>query len=107
MRPEITRLDRRRRGFGFSAPKNVRAAAVLQRRDRLLLDHRAGEAKAIAEWKAPRLPIGGGALISRGLTEGPIVAQTLRQIEDQWVRAGFPSGDEFERIVTDALKGAA
>jgi poly(A) polymerase len=75
--------------------------------DRLLLDHRAGEAKAIAEWKAPRLPIGGGALISRGLREGPIVAQTLRQIEDQWVRAGFPSGDEFERIVTDALKGAA
>jgi poly(A) polymerase len=74
--------------------------------DRLLLDGRAEDAKMIAEWKAPRLPIGGGALIARGLPEGPIVARTLRAIEDQWVTTGFPAGQDFERIVADALARA-
>ncbi|MFL6721543.1 MAG: CCA tRNA nucleotidyltransferase [Sphingomonas sp.] len=71
--------------------------------DRLLLAGRPKEAAEIAVWHAPRLPIGGGALIKRGLSEGPLVAKTLRRIEDQWVEAGFPAGDEFEQIVTDAL----
>jgi poly(A) polymerase len=53
------------------------------------------------------LPIGGGALIKRGLTEGPIVAKTLRRIEDQWVRKGFPTGAEFDRIVVEALSSAS
>jgi poly(A) polymerase len=74
--------------------------------DRLLLDGRADEAKAIAAWKAPRLPIGGGALIARGLSEGPIVAKTLRHIEDQWVKAGFPTGEAFEQIVDAAVAQA-
>jgi poly(A) polymerase len=74
--------------------------------DRLLLDGRAEDAKTIAAWKAPRLPIGGGALIARGLPEGPIVARTLRAIEDQWVRAGFPVGQAFERIVNDVVARA-
>jgi poly(A) polymerase len=74
--------------------------------DRLLLEGRAEDARAITTWKPPRLPIGGGALIARGLPEGPIVAKTLRRIEDQWVKAGFPSGREFERIVSDELARA-
>ncbi|MGN6058634.1 MAG: CCA tRNA nucleotidyltransferase [Sphingomicrobium sp.] len=74
--------------------------------DRLLLEGHPEEAKMIASWKTPRLPIGGGALIARGLPEGPIVAKTLRAIEDQWVKAGFPTGQEFERIVRDALARA-
>jgi poly(A) polymerase len=74
--------------------------------DRLLLDGRPEDAGGIGDWKAPRLPIGGGALIARGLPEGPIVAKTLRQIEDQWVKAGFPTGNEFERIVSNTLAGA-
>jgi len=74
--------------------------------DRLLLEGYPGEAKRIAAWKVPCLPIGGGALIAQGLPEGPIVAKTLRAIEDQWVKAGFPVGKDFERIVTDALSRA-
>ena len=74
--------------------------------DRLLLSGRTVEARAIAEWKAPRLPVGGGTLIARGLPEGPVVAKTLRAIEEQWLSAGFPTGDEFERIVADALARA-
>jgi poly(A) polymerase len=75
--------------------------------DRLLLAGAADDARTISAWKTPRLPISGGALIGRGLAEGPVVAKTLRRIEDQWVKAGFPSGDEFERIVAEALATAS
>jgi len=74
--------------------------------DRLLLAGNSLDAAAIAHWHAPRLPISGGALIKRGLRQGPIVARTLRQIEDKWVAASFPKGPEFERIVESALKAA-
>jgi poly(A) polymerase len=74
--------------------------------DRLLLAGKVDEAAAISIWKTPRLPIGGGGLIARGLPEGPIVAKTLRKIEDRWLDAGFPAGAEFDQIVTDELKRA-
>jgi poly(A) polymerase len=74
--------------------------------DRLLLARSPDEARSVANWPAPRLPISGGTLIERGLREGPIVARTLRQIENQWVEAGFPTGVEFELIVSEALKRA-
>jgi poly(A) polymerase len=75
--------------------------------DRLLLAGSAVEASRIGKWHSPRLPIGGGMLIARGLPEGPVVARTLRRIEDRWVDAGFPEGDEFEAIVADALGAAS
>jgi poly(A) polymerase len=72
--------------------------------DQLLLAGRAQDAANIADWIPPRLPIGGGALIKRGLPEGPLVSRTLRAIEERWIGAGFPSGPEFDAIVSDALK---
>jgi poly(A) polymerase len=75
--------------------------------DRLLLAGRPDEASSIHKWHPPRLPISGGALIARGLTEGPIVARTLRQIEDRWIAAGFPEGEALESIVSKALKDAS
>jgi len=75
--------------------------------DRLLLAGRIPEAGEIASWHAPRLPISGGALIKRGLPEGPIVAQTLRRIEDRWVDEGFPTGAQFDRIVEEEMRLAA
>jgi poly(A) polymerase len=71
--------------------------------DRLLLAGDAAGAASLAGWKLPKLPIGGGTLIARGLTEGPAVARTLRRIEDQWVEAGFPRGAAFEQIIAEAL----
>ena len=71
--------------------------------DRLLLAGRAEEASAIATWPVPRLPIGGGALIERGLTPGPQVARCLARIQSRWVEAGFPSGNALERIVAEEL----
>ena len=71
--------------------------------DRLLLAGRPDDASAIANWAPPRLPISGGQLIARGVLEGPQVARTLKQIEDAWEAAGFPRGDQFERLVAEAL----
>jgi poly(A) polymerase len=44
--------------------------------------------------------------MARGLPEGPIIARTLRAIEDRWIAAGFPRGQEFEAIVSEALASA-
>lgn len=71
--------------------------------DRLLLAGKPDDASQVAKWHAPRLPISGGALIARGLPEGPIVARTLRIIESRWVDAGFPEGEEFDAIVDDVM----
>lgn len=75
--------------------------------DRLLLAGNPGQAAAIEKWHPPRLPITGGGLIARGLSEGPIVAKTLRRIEDRWVNSGFPAGADFEIIVSEEIKRAA
>ncbi|HEU0309645.1 MAG TPA: CCA tRNA nucleotidyltransferase [Sphingomicrobium sp.] len=71
--------------------------------DRLLLAQRPAEAKRVARWTPPRLPIGGGDIIARGVPEGPQVAKALRRIEDRWEAAGFPTGEKFELLVEDAL----
>ena len=75
--------------------------------DRLLLAGEPAMAASLTGWRTPRLPIGGGKLIARGLVEGPAVARTLKRIEDRWVEDGFPHGEAFERIVADALATAA
>ena len=75
--------------------------------DRLLLAAEVEQTRNIAKWTPPRLPITGGRLIARGLPEGPIVARTLRWIEDRWVESGFPAGEDFEKIVVDALAGGS
>jgi len=72
--------------------------------DRLLLAGRPEDTASLVGWHVPRLPIGGGELIKRGLAEGPIVARTLRAIEDRWVEGGFPAGEEFQSIVDEAMR---
>jgi poly(A) polymerase len=74
--------------------------------DRLLLAQRPEDAAALSNWHAPRLPISGGELIKRGLEPGPLVASTLRRIEDNWVESGFPAGEAFHRLVDDALEAS-
>jgi poly(A) polymerase len=71
--------------------------------DRLLLAGRAPDAAALATWDLPRLPIGGGDLVRRGVPQGPEVARLLREIERKWVAAGFPGGDPLEAIVRETL----
>ncbi len=75
--------------------------------DRLLLAGDAAAAAGLAGWNVPRLPIGGGMLIARGITEGPEVARTLKRIEDRWVEAGFPIGEALDKIVAEVLASPA
>lgn len=67
--------------------------------DRLLLAGRSDDARRLADWTVPRLPISGGQLIKLGVTEGPLVARTLKAIERAWVKRGFPAGESWENIV--------
>ena len=71
--------------------------------DRLLLANRPAAAANIAHWPRPRFPLGGGDLVARGVPQGPEVARLLREVERQWVAAGFPGGDPFEAIVAATL----
>jgi poly(A) polymerase len=106
--------NKARKRIGCSAVRDVAAApqAMAYRLgvdcavDRLLLVGRSNDAAAVADWHPPRLPLGGGALIKRGLPEGPIVARTLRRIEERWVDSGFPTGDALEEIVENSLDEA-
>ena len=71
--------------------------------DRLLLAGQTDAARTIARWAPPKLPLGGGALISRGVTKGPDVARLLRRIEDRWVAEDFPAGDRLDVIVAEEI----
>ncbi|WP_022683257.1 CCA tRNA nucleotidyltransferase [Sphingobium bisphenolivorans] len=68
--------------------------------DRILLDPTTdvNEMKLLDGWSPPRLPIGGGALIARGLQPGPDVAKALQMVEREWVAEGFPDGERVARI---------
>lgn len=77
--------------------------------DRILLGATpdAGALARLSTWERPKLAISGGALIARGLPAGPIVAETLRHIEEAWVEAGFPVGEDFDAIVARYLAAAS
>jgi poly(A) polymerase len=72
--------------------------------DRLLL---AGEDPApIRDWQPPRLPISGGALVARGLVQGPAVAAALKAVERQWIAEGFPAQPRVDEIADSVVAGA-
>ena len=71
--------------------------------DRLLLADRPDDAVAAAAWPVPRLPVSGGQLIGRGVTQGPDVARALKRIEQAWEDAGFPGGAAVERLVDEIV----
>jgi poly(A) polymerase len=71
--------------------------------DRLLLAGDPAAARAIAGWQPPRLGVGGGDLIARGVPQGPRVAATLHAIEREWIAAGFPDGAALDRLVSSLL----
>jgi poly(A) polymerase len=68
--------------------------------DRLLLDAAAplDRLGAISDWTPPALPIGGGALIARGLPPGPDVAKALQAVQAQWVAEDFPDAARVEAL---------
>lgn len=75
--------------------------------DRLLLAGRDAAAAEIAGWTVPRLPVGGGELIKRGLAPGPAVAATLKAIERRWVAEDFPGHERLEQLIAEGMTTAA
>ena len=68
--------------------------------DRILLaadGDPAGALAALAGWRRPQLPLGGGDLIALGLAPGPVVAATLQ---------GFPDAARARAIAADAVAQA-
>lgn len=75
-------------------------------RDRLLIAGDKAGLTALEGWEPPRLPLSGGALVQRGLKQGPIVAGTLAAIERRWVDEGFPPAERLAAIVDEEVLGA-
>jgi poly(A) polymerase len=74
--------------------------------DRLLLAGLPDVAREILGWEIPRLPLGGGELVQRGLKAGPVVAATLQAIENQWIVEGFPEEGRVGSIADEKVKSA-
>ena len=73
-------------------------------RDRLLV---AGANVAdLNDWITPRLPVGGGDLVARGLGKGPLVARTLKRIETRWIAENFPDADRAAAIADEEVAAA-
>ncbi|WP_414901974.1 CCA tRNA nucleotidyltransferase [Sphingomonas flavalba] len=75
--------------------------------DRLLIGGETDAAVALTGWQRPALPIGGGALVARGLSAGPAVARALREIEEQWVAEGFPDAARVAAIADAVVRRTA
>lgn len=93
-----------------SIAPNPRALAyrigLEEAQDWLLLAGAAEAAAGLTDWSVPRLPVGGGLLIARGLKPGPVVARTLKEIEQRWIDEGFPGPDRLDELVAEALNAA-
>ncbi len=72
--------------------------------DRLLLAGRSIE--PIRDWTPPRFPLSGGVLVARGLRKGPLVAATLKGIEDRWIAEGFPGEARLTALTAEAVDQA-
>jgi poly(A) polymerase len=76
--------------------------------DRLLLG--SGDplaAMSLRAWEKPRLSVSGGLLIQLGLTPGPVVAQTMQEVQRRWAEAGFPADEaDQQAIARDAVDQA-
>lgn len=112
-RLRLSNADRKRlvaahEGVGAEGPRGLayRVGPAIAM-DRLLLA--GASVEALRGWSPPRLPLGGGDLVARGIERGPEVARALRAIEAQWIAEGFPDAARAAAIangVTDQLLAA-
>ncbi len=72
--------------------------------DRLLLA--GGSIESIRDWTPPRFPLSGGVLVARGVRKGPLIAATLKRIEDRWIAEGFPGEARLTALTGEAVDQA-
>lgn len=58
---------------------------------------------SLVDWTPPSLPIGGGALIARGLQPGPDVARALQEVQKIWVAEDFPDANRVGEIADQTV----
>ena len=92
--------DENPRALGFRIGTEQAADALL------LSDRDLGDVRRIQGWEPPILPIGGGAIVARGVKAGPDVARLLGKVRDQWVAEGFPDAARVEAIADAAVAEA-
>ncbi|MCU6455511.1 CCA tRNA nucleotidyltransferase [Sphingomonas sp. A2-49] len=109
-RLKLSNEQRRRLAAAHDGPGDEGPRALAYRcgpaiaRDRLLLAGR--DVTPLADWTPPALPIGGGALVQRGLRKGPAVARVLRGIETAWIAEGFPGAGRVDQLADAAVAAA-
>ncbi|HCB76400.1 MAG TPA: polynucleotide adenylyltransferase [Sphingomonas bacterium] len=72
--------------------------------DRLLLAGRS--INPIRDWTPPRFPLSGGVLVAQGVRKGPLVAATLKAIEDRWIAEDFPGEARLTALTAEAVDQA-
>ncbi len=55
-------------------------------------------------WAIPQLSIKGGDVVAAGITAGPLVARTLRAVEDRWIAEGFPDSARVAEILAECIR---
>jgi poly(A) polymerase len=106
-RLKLSNAQRKRLASAIVAPGREGPRALAYRigpesaLDRLLLSGE--DSNALSGWTPPRLPIGGGAIVARGVGRGPDVARLLRQVEDRWIAEGFPDAARVDTLADDAV----
>jgi poly(A) polymerase len=109
-RLKLSNHDRKRLVAASQGPGSEGARALAYRVgiasavDRLMLA--GADVADLAGWQPPALPIGGGALVGRGLRKGPDVAAVLRRIETAWIAEGFPGPARVDQLADDAVAQA-
>lgn len=111
-RLKLSNKARKRLGIALEAPVGSAPARALAFQigvegavDRILLDPAASLSgiAMLADWTPPRLPLGGGALIARGLQPGPDVAKALQQVQEIWVAEDFPDAARVAEIADQTV----
>jgi poly(A) polymerase len=109
-RLKLSNADRKRLVAATKGPGIEGARALAYRVgmasaiDRLLLS--GTDPAPLRDWTPPALPIGGGALVQRGLRRGPEVATVLRWVESAWIAENFPGAARVDQIADEAVADA-
>ncbi|WP_137863844.1 MULTISPECIES: CCA tRNA nucleotidyltransferase [unclassified Sphingomonas] len=111
-RLKLSNAQRRRLAAAVTAPEGAPHALAYRAGaeaalDRLLLSEcPLADVLAIRDWQPPRFPLGGGAIVARGIKAGPEVARLMKQIEEAWIAEGFPDEDRVSALADEAVAQA-
>ncbi|HMT45072.1 MAG TPA: CCA tRNA nucleotidyltransferase [Chakrabartia sp.] len=63
------------------------------------------DATPILNWEIPVFPLGGRAVMARGISAGPEVARILKAVESKWVAEGFPGEGRVKTLLDEVTGG--